>query len=164
MKGFVKNEGDKGIFILQRTLYPGAMLSFDEAYLSVGEKSGKKKGAPFVKWLRDNYLSATQWVFYKEDGIPYFGQEELAEMIDPPAEVALPAKGAGRVMRRNLNDAKGAAITASTIIEGPYTDAKVLIDKCADRNILKKALALSQHFSKKEEHMRHLMRRLQQVY
>jgi len=127
MKGFVKNEGDKGIFILQRTLYPGAMLSFDEAYLSVGEKSGKKKGAPFVKWLRDNYLSATQWVFYKEDGIPYFGQEELAEMIDPPAEVALPAKGAGRVMRRNLMMLKVPRSRQAPLLKGHILMLKSLL-------------------------------------
>ncbi len=164
MKGFVKNEGKKGIFILQRTLYPGSLLSFDEAYLSVGQKSGRKKGDSFVRWLRDECLSGNQWVFYKEEGVPYFSQEELDEVEERPAGAVAPAKGAGRVMRRHINDAKGTEITASTIIEEPYSRAKVLIDKCADRNILKKALALSQHFSKKEEHMRHLMRRLQQVY
>ncbi len=164
MKGFVKNEGEKGVFILQRTLYPGALLSFDEAYLSVGGKSGLKNGISFVRWLRDNYLSGAQWVFYKEEGVPYFSQEEMSEIEERPVEAVAPAKGAGRVMRRHVNDAKGTEITANTIIEQPFTQAKVLIDKCGDRNVLKKALALSQHFSKKEDHMRHLMKRLQQVY
>ena len=164
MKGFVKNEGDRSVFILQRRLNPGSKLSFDNAYLSVGEKSGGKKGVSFVRWLRDNYLSAEQWVFYREEGIPYFSKKELDETKDTPVKVSPPAKGAGRVMRRQENGTKGTKITASTIIEEPFNQSKLLIDKCTDKAVLKKALSLSQHFSQKEEHMRHLMRRLQQVY
>ena len=164
MKGFVKNEGERGTFILQRTLPPGATLSFEDAYLSVGKKSGKKKGISFVRWLRDNYLSETQWVFYKEEGIPYFVQKKLKEIEEKPVEPVAPAKGAGTVMRRKPDGTKGTEITPNTIIEEQFDRAKVLIDKCADKNVLKKALVLSQHFSAKEEHMRHLMRRLQQVY
>lgn len=164
MKGFVKNEGDKGSFVLQRSLHSGATLSFDEAYLTVGAKSGKKKGVEFVRWLRDNCLSGEKWVFYKEEGVPYFTEAESEKAEGPSAKLDIPAKGAGRVMRRHVEPTKGSEITAKTIIEAPHEQARSLIDKCKDKVVLKKALALSRHFSRKEEHMRYLMKRLEQVY
>ncbi len=164
MKGFIKNEGDRGTFILQRRLHPGSRLSFDSAYLTVGEKSGKKKGPTFVRWLRENYLSDEQWVFYKEEGVPYFAKTEANIAPAPPTKKIVPAKGAGKVMRRKRDPSMGAGVTAKDIIEPAYEEARPLIEKCSDKFVLKKALTLSRHFSHKEEHMRHVMKRLEQVY
>jgi len=164
MKGFVKNEGERGVFTLQRRLNPGSTLSFDDAYLTVGEKSGKNKGPSFVKWLRESYLTGDQWVFYKQEGTPYFTSQQIEQVEEKPKEAVAPARGAGTVMKRKASTVSKSSITPNTIIEASFPEAHDLIEKCADRNILKKALALSQHFSKKDEHMRHLMRRLEQVY
>ena len=164
MKGFVKNEGEKGVFTLQRRLSPGSTLSFDDAYLTVGEQSGKKKGPAFVKWLRETCLTGNQWAFYRKEGLPYFDSEEDEQIEEKPVSAGAPAKGAGRIMRRKVTEVDKGSITPHAIIEAPFPQAHDLIEKCSDRRVLKKALTLSQHFSKKDEHMRHLMRRLQQVY
>jgi hypothetical protein len=125
MKGFVKNEGERGVFTLQRRLNPGSTLSFDDAY---------------------------------------FTSEEVEQGEEKVTEAVAPARGAGTVMKRKATTVNKSSITPNTIIEAAFPEAHDLIEKCADRNVLKKALALSQHFSKKDEHMRHLMRRLEQVY
>ena len=164
MKGFVKNEGEKGVFTLQRRLNPGSTLSFDAAYLTVGEKSGMKKGPAFIKWLRETCLTGNQWAFYRKEGLPYFSSEENEQRKERPSEAVAPSRGAGRIMRRKVTEVDKGTITPSVIIEAPFPEANVLIEKCSDKSVLKKALALSQHFSKKDEHMRHLMRRLEQVY
>jgi hypothetical protein len=165
MKGFVKNEGTEAFFILQRPVSPGGKVSFEDAYVTVGKKSGKKEGVAFVRWLRDNYFAASNWVFYKEEGVPFFSAEEAKVAMETSVGPVDPGKGAGKVMRRQAeNTAKGTAITAKSIIEAPYAQAKVLIDKCADKSVLKKALAASRHFSQREDHMRHIMKRLEQIY
>ena len=164
MKGFVRNEGDRGGFILQRRLYPGAQISLDDAYLVVGKKSGKKEGPAFVKWLRENHLSDDRWAFYKEEGVPYFAKKEENAAPAAPAKRVAPGKGAGKVMRRKTDNIRKASITAKDIIDPAYEEARVLIEKCSDKLVLKKALALSRHFSHKEQHMRHVLKRLEQVY
>ncbi len=164
MKGFVRNEGEKGVFTLQRRLSPGTKLSFDDAYLTVGEKSGQKKGPSFVKWLRENCFTDSQWVFYKKEGVPYFTSEEISQAEEKPVEVLAPSKGAGRIMKRKADTTNKGSITPNLIIGAPFSEAQALIEKCSDKKVLKKALTLSQHFSKKDEHMRHLMKRLEQVY
>jgi hypothetical protein len=80
--------------------------------------------------------------------------------VTPPKN---PGAGAGRKMRRDANSLKGVKVTASMIIEADYEEARDLINKCKERPVLKKALALSQHFSGKEAHMRHLIKRVEEV-
>ena len=80
-------------------------------------------------------------------------------------KLTVPAKGAGRKMVRDAGGvAKGSSITPGSIVDSEYTLAKPMIEKCNSRDVLKKALTLSRHFSKKEEHMRHILRRLEQVH
>lgn len=164
MKGFAKNEGRDAFFILQRQITPGGKIYFEDAYKTVGERSGKKENATFVKWLRENYLYASHWAFYKDDEVPFFSAEEAEVVVEAPIKSDAPARGAGKVLKRESHDEKGTAITPNEIIESEFPRAKVLIEKCNSRDILKKALSMSRHFSKKEEHMRHLMKRLERVY
>lgn len=164
MRGFAKNESRDAFFILQRQVIPGGTISFEDAYKAVGKKSGKKENASFVKWLRENYLASPPWSFYKEEGVPFFSEKEETSVGEKAVESVAPAKGAGLVLKRELGDEKGTEITPSEIIESKFPRAKVLIEKCNSRETLKKALNMSRHFSQKEEHMRHLMRRLEQVY
>jgi hypothetical protein len=74
------------------------------------------------------------------------------------------AVGAGRAMGRDYDEARGGSVTPANIIEAPYDVARSLIEKTKDRVVLKKALTLTQHFSGKEQHMRHIIKRLEQVY
>jgi hypothetical protein len=67
-------------------------------------------------------------------------------------------------LRRDINEAERRIVTPAAIIEAPYEQARGLIDKTRDRSVLKKALALTQHFGGKEKHMRHIMKRMEQVY
>lgn len=164
MKGFIVNEGERASFKLKKPLPPGSKLPLDYAYLTVGEKSGKKEDLSFVKWLRENYFPGEQWGFYKEDGVPYFSSEQ-----DPsptrPVSTTDTARGAGKALRRQQPDLqKENKVAAKDIIESSPEQAKILIDKCSDRMELKKALQLSKHFSKKEQHMRYLIKRIEQVY
>ena len=159
MKGFVKNEGDRSIHVLQRAVGPGFSITFEEAYGIVGKKSEKKRGAAFVSWLRDSYFQAPFWVFYKDEGVVYFEDEP------PRAAVgSRPARGAGKsqVRRDEAHEKKTAA--AIQIIEGDIVAARPLIDKCKDRAVLRTALAASKIRTGKEAHMRYLIRRLEQVY
>lgn len=162
MKGFIKNEGTNSVFILQHNLFPGAKLSFDEAYTVIGATSGKKKGITFIRWLQKNHFSDSCWIFYKTENNVYFDKKE--NKIQTTERIS-PAGGAGKIMRRTQDTVeKGSVISADLIINASFPNAQTLIEKCSDKKILKKALALSQYSSKKGEHMRHLMKRLQQVY
>ena len=60
-------------------------------------------------------------------------------------------------------EATGGSVTPSEIIEAPFDQARSLINKTRDRRILKRALALTQHFGAKEQHQRCIMKRLEQV-
>ncbi len=176
MKGFIKNETGTAFFRLQRQLPVNGILSFDNAYLSVGEKSGKNCGITFVKWLKDNYFTEEGWSFYKEEGVPFFKvkEEPVVEVThgEPAVVVSIPkkrkrvypAKGAGKNLTRNKDASETTKITPSAIIEAPVPQAKSLINKTKDRAVLKKALSLSKHFSHKEEHMRLVQKRLEEVY
>lgn len=159
MKGFVKNEGKRPLFILQRSINPGFSISLDEAYIVAGKKSGKKKGPLFVNWLRETYFQDSIWAFYKEDGENYFEEGDLIEAVSSSS-----AQGAGKNLVRKDDAKEKGEITAQRIIDNDIVIAKQLIDKCKDRNVLKKALAASRHYSGKESHMRYILRRLEQVY
>jgi hypothetical protein len=188
MQGYVQNNGSTPVFIAQRGVPQGASVDFEKLHLTYAKKSGFEELEPgFVQWLRDNVFSDTKvWGFYNFDGSEYeFATPEkeekpapkkktarkkkaAAKKVEEVAEKPAPkkeARGAGKRLARKSTEArKGASITPSTIIEAEYTIAKPLIEKCNDREVLKKALTLSRHFSSKEQHMRHLMRRLEQVY
>lgn len=169
MKGFIRNENGKSYFKLQRPLPVNGVLSFDDAYLTLGEKSGKKEGAAFVKWLKDNHFQDEGWVFYKEEGVLFFSAKETAaakvEADASPVKNAkvAPGRGAGKkISKKNTKVAHG-DITAGTIVQADLPEAKVMITKTNNRGTLKKALTLATHFSHKEEHRRLIMRRLEEV-
>ena len=179
MKGFVKNETERSVFRIQRTIPVNGSLSFDNAYLTLGEMSGLKLGIAFVKWLKENHFSTEGWCFYKEEGVPFFKKDikpepkpEVKKKGEPEVVVSVPrihkkiapAKGAGRKFTRNKDANEKKGITAKTIIEASIEDAKSLISNTKDRGVLKKALTLCNHFSKKEEHRRLVMKRLEEVY
>jgi hypothetical protein len=169
MKGFIRNENGKSYFKLQRPLPVNGILSFDNAYLTLGEKSGKKEGPAFVKWLKENHFPGEGWVFYKEEGVLFFSAKETAaakaEAAESPAKhvKVAPGRGAGKkIAKRNTKIPHG-DITAGTIIQSDLPEAKIMITKTNNRGTLKKALALATHFSHKEEHRRLIMRRLEEV-
>lgn len=174
MKGFIRNETNKAVFKLQRPLPPNSSLSFDDAYLALGEKSEKKEGDSFVKWLRDNHFQDEGWVFYKEEGVPYFASKKTPakkkaaaptepEVVELPRPKKAPSKGAGRKLAKKARVAES-AVTAGAIIEADLPQAKEMIDKTKSRGTLKRALGLANHFSHKEEHRRLIQRRLEEVY
>ncbi len=186
MRGFLKNETGKAVFKLQRGIPINGRLSFEDAYLTLGEKSGKKEGAPFVKWLKENHFPDEDWVFYKEEGQLFFPAKkkapvkvadpevtDVAEVVAPgPPEVVelpkpkprkAPAKGAGRKLTKEQRY-KESAITAGTIIDADIPQAKEMIGKTKSRSTLKRALGLANHFSHKEDHRRLILRRLEEVY
>jgi len=159
MKGFVKNEGNRPVFILQRSINPGFSISLEDAYTVVGKKSGKKRGVSFATWLRQGVFQDSIWEFYKEEGEAFFDEEPVRE-----ATRTVPGAGAGKNMVRRDDAKTKDAVTAQQIIESDLVIAKQLIDKCKDRTILKKALAATRHYSGKEGHMRYLLKRVEQVY
>ena len=180
MKGFLKNETGISVFKLQRGIPINGKLSFDDAYLTLGEKSGKKEGSTFIKWLKENHFLADGWVFYKEEGVLFFevkkpakqtpdkkatkvlpGSPEVVELPKPKKHV--PAKGAGRKLVKD-HRVKESAVTAGSIINAEITQAKEMIEKTKSRATLKRALGLANHFSHKEEHRRLIQRRLEVVY
>ena len=175
MKGFLKNETGTSVFKLQRQIPINGMLSFDDAYLSIGEKSGKKEGPTFVKWLKENHFAADGWVFYKEEGVLFFAakkaekstpegnEPEVVELPKPKTGKIAPARGAGRKLAKQ-QQVKESAVTAGTIIQADIPQAKEMIEKTKSRATLKRALGLANHFSHKEEHRRLIQRRLEEVY
>lgn len=180
MKGFIKNETGTSVFKLQRAIPVNGKLSFDDAYLTLGEKSGKKEGVAFIKWLKENKFLDDSWVFYKEEGVLFFEvkkpveqtpeKKATKELSGPPEVVELPkpkkhtpAKGAGRKFVKD-HRVKENAITAGLIINAEIPQAKEMIEKTKSRATLKRALGLANHFSHKEEHRRLIQRRLEVVY
>lgn len=180
MKGFLKNETGTSVFKLQRGIPINGKLSFDDAYLTLGEKSGKKEGASFIKWLKENHFLDGGWVFYKEEGVLFFEvkkpakkvseKKDTKEVSGPPEVVELPkpkkiapAKGAGRKLTKDQK-VKENVVTAGLIINAEIPQAKEMIEKTKSRAILKRALGLANHFSHKEEHRRLIQRRLEVVY
>ncbi|MBD3260369.1 MAG: hypothetical protein GF334_01605 [Candidatus Altiarchaeales archaeon] len=194
MEGFIRNETGRAVFKLQRPLPPGSVLKLEDAYMIVGEKSGKNRGMAFVKWLKENVFREEGWVFYKEEGVPYsvgsqakkarkvnssrveksVSEEEKVDGVaaggepveeaSPKKERVSPSRGAGRrLVRKNKKISKNNN-TAASIIDADAAQARRIVSKVKDRSVLKKALALSNHFANKEEHRRLIQRRLEEVY
>jgi len=159
MKGFIQNDSDRPVFVLQRAVNPGFSVSFDDAYVVVGEKSGKKKGPSFVTWLKENYFQDAVWGFYKSEGEAYF-EEEAPQQTERIAA----AQGAGKNMVRRDETKEKEQITAQLILESEIVVARQLIDKCKNKAVLRKALSASKQLARKEAHMRYLIKRLDQVY
>jgi hypothetical protein len=160
MRGYVQNESNQAYFIVQRQIPPGGKVELTEIYKSVGKQSGLEE----------------DWAFYDHFGKP-FGAKKTAKKKTNEAlqkettssttssKKSKDAAGAGRTLRRDSSAVtKGAKITPATIIDAPYDQARTLIEKCTDKTVLKKSLALTKHFAKKEQHMRHIIKRLEQVY
>ena len=183
MQGYVQNTGSQAYFILQRQVPPGGKISLEDAFLVVGKRSGLEESQvqEFVDFLKTEVLKKGHWSFFEDDGKP-FGAQKVAKKGSrkkEPAEEPKPevtsnrktsskksadARGAGRAMRRDLDESLGTGVTPAAIIEAPYEQARTLIEKTKDRMVLKKALNLTKHFSNKEQHMRHILKRLEQVY
>ncbi len=159
MKGFIKNEGERPTYSFKRSTPPGNTISLDEVYIVVGKQSGEKKGLKFVKWLKENKLVNSFWVIYREEEVLYFPED-----ADSSNENFPKAKGAGVNMKRTSEYLEEANIKVIKLIETPIEQARPMIDKCNDRGILRKALAVSKMQSRKEAHQRHLIKRLSQVY
>ncbi len=170
MKGYLQNEGERPRFILQRQINPGGKVLFEDAYKSVGKRSGLDEGPAFVEWLRDTVLTRGEWGYYKREGTIFkFKEKAVSKSGEGTAKTSSKksedARGAGRVMRRDTSETRTARaeITPADLINVEYAEAKKLIDKTRDKSVLRKALAMTHHFSKKEAHQRHLMQRISQV-
>lgn len=176
MKGYVKNESNQAYFIVQRQIPPGGKVELIDVYKSVGKQSGLDEGSEFVDWLRTDIFTKGTWGFYDSFDKP-FGikkktikkatiskdQNETTSATTSPKK-GKEAVGAGRALRRDVNQAKGVKITPAIIIDASYDQAQSFIEKCTDKSVLKKSLALTKHFANKEKHMRHILKRLEQVY
>lgn len=166
--GFVVNESGSGVFKLQRQLPPGSKLKFSDAFKVLGKQSGQD-GKDFVKWLRETTFPGPDWGFYSAEGKPFFSDSKKSSNKDvapqAPEVVEDQAPGAGKTIRgKDKKGAKkGVEITPTLILETPYEQAEAIIDSCRDKNVLRKALTLSQYLANKGEHTRRLMRRLEQV-
>ncbi len=180
MRGYIQNEGDQAYFVCQRQIPPGGKVQLDDIYKSVGRNSGLEDGLSFVDWVKSNIFRRGTWGYYEEEGKPLGGtatkivpKKAVPKKRVKPESAATSskkekdAKGAGRSMRRDpraIHDVTGTNVTPSAIIEAPYDQARTLIEKTKDRAVLRKALSLTKHFSGKEQHMRHIVKRLDQVY
>lgn len=172
MKGYIRNESNEAYFVLQRQIPPGGKVQLDDVYKTVGKKSGLAKGPEFIAWLDESVLTRGTWSFYEADDkllqtktkTKKVNTKKKSTSSKTSSNTKSDAKGAGRVLRRDSTNDKGKEITPSTILEAPYEQARSIIEKCADKSVLRKALNGSKHFSGKEKHMRHLMKRLEQVY
>jgi len=180
MKGYLQNTSARGYFTLQRQIQPGGKVQLEDAFKSIGHQSGLEETqvTEFIEFLQNQVLVKGSWEYFEAEGKP-FGAKTPAKKT--PAKKATPkkkaasdkgkspkkandAKGAGRALRRDINEAQGITVTPAAIIDAPYDQARGLIEKTNDRSVLKKALALTQHFGGKERHMRHLMKRMEQIY
>ena len=166
--GFVRNEGERSLFKVQRMLVPGGKLLFSDAHLSLSKKSGGLDGDEFVNWLRVNVFPGPGWGFYKEEDKPYFNKSTKKDTApETPAPVKGKKTASGKIMKRKdpqTKQDKTNKITPVQIVEAEASSAKKLIEQCRDKTTLKKALSLSRNIAHRGEHMRLLMRRLEQVY
>ncbi len=181
MQGYVQNEGTQAYFVCQRQIPPGGKVQITDIYKSVGKKSGLEEGVEFVEWIKTNVFRRGSWGYYKDEDSPLSSpktakkptaQQKSVTKAPAPLNKTSPkkekdARGAGRDLRRTsreTHDVTGANVTPVAIIEASYEQARGLIEKTKDRIVLKKALNLTKHFSGKEQHMRHIIKRLEQVY
>jgi len=185
MRGYVQNASRQAYFVLQRQIPPGGKVQLEDAYKVVGKKSGLEETqvSEFVEFLRSDVLRRGAWSFFEEEGKPFAGKNKSKktskstseEVATNPDDTRISAKrtsqkagksarGGGKALRRDSDEAQGVTVTPAAIIEAPYDHARALIEKTKDRAVLKKALSLTKHFSGKEQHMRHLLQRLEQVY
>jgi len=182
MRGYVQNEGTQAYFICQRQIPPGGKVELDDVYKSVGKKSGLENDLAFIDWVKTNVFLRGSWGYYEEAGKPLDApapkkaaprkraKKEADTTSGTSSKREKDAKGAGRPMKRDTRttvdtvDVTGATVTPSAIIEAPYDQARALIEKTKDRTVLRKALRLTKHFAGKEQHMRHIVKRLEQVY
>jgi hypothetical protein len=192
MQGYVKNEGTRAYFVCQRQIPPGGKVTFDSIYKSVGKKSGLEYNFDFIEWVKLNIFKRGSWGYYGEnDGplvekpvvkksnkiatkkvstkkavpkVPKVPKVSKKTSAKTSSKKELDARGAGRNMKRDTNMLESNEITPAAIIEAPYDEARSLIEKTKDRTVLKKALKLSHHISNKEQHMRHIVKRMEQVY
>ena len=137
MKGYIQNEGTQAYFVCQRQIPPGGKVSFENIYKSVGKKSGMEKTNSegiVLPLAPDQVLEFAEWIKTN-----VFSRGSWSYYVT------------------------GTTATAVSIIEAPYEEARGLIEKTSDRTVLKKALRAAQHFSHKDQHLRHLMKRLEQV-
>ncbi len=173
MRGYVQNEGTQAYFVCQRQIPPGGKVQLEDVYTSVGKKSGLEDGLEFVEWIKDNVFRRGSWTYYEKEGKPLDGKPKnkavkktIVKNTSSPktsSKKSSDARGAGRSLRRDANESQGIEITPHQIIEAPYESARGLIDKTKDKTVLRKALKLTNHFNGKEPHMRHILKRLEQV-
>ena len=175
MRGYIQNEGTQAYFVCQRQIPPGGKVQLEDVYKSVGKKSGLEENLEFVEWIKSNVFTRGSWAYYEEEGKLLGEKSKKAPAKKTPAKKTssqhktsskreTDARGAGRSLRRNINEATGTEITPASIIDAPYETARGLIDKTTDRTVLKKALNLTKHFAHKESHMRHIIKKLEQIY
>ena len=186
MRGYVQNVGTQAVFILQRQVPPGSRIKLEDAYKAVGKRSGLKptQVVAFVDFLRTQILHQGNWAFFEDDGEAFkppkkktfvkvekveekseeVAQEVSQEVEAPQKSSPKPARGAGKSLRRNPEDALNAGVTPVAILEAPYEQARALIEKTRSKAVLRRALTLTQHFAGKEQHMRHIIKRLERVY
>jgi len=186
MRGYVQNVGTQAVFILQRQVPPGSRIKLEDAYKAVGKRSGLKptQVVAFVDFLRTQILHQGNWAFFEDEGKAFKQKtvvkvekveeksEEVAQEVSqeveapqkPSPKPQSPARGAGKPLRRSPEDALSGGVTPAAILEAPYEQARALIDKTRSKMVLRRALKLTQHFSGKEQHMRHIIKRLERVY
>jgi hypothetical protein len=173
MKGYAQNLGNAAYFVLQRQVPPGGKVKLEDAFKVVGKKSGltEDQTSEFVQFLKETVLLRGTWGYFDDSGVsldaPVVKGPKAKKVVNEKISTKKQddAKGAGRNLRRADADdtGRGVEITPASIIEASYDDARTLIEKTKDRVVLKKALTLTKHFAGKEQHMRHILKKLEQT-
>lgn len=156
MRGYLQNQGNQAYFVMQRQIPPGGKVNLSEAYKSLGSKSGLEEGIEFVEWLKVNILTRGAWGFYEQEGVPLKGEKTAVSKkagsrkkvvstttTKTSSKKDQDARGAGRVLKRDVNAIKGDKITPAKIVEAPYDEARALIEKCRDKSVLKKSFEVN---------------------
>lgn len=154
MNGYVMNTSTIWTHTMKRSIGPGQRVPLDELFEQYGAKHDLKEGQDFVQWLRSVKLKdARKWkIVFKDDDSEALVTEDTSEVEKPVNRVQ---GGTTPLVAKKM--------AVSDIVELSVRQARELLPKVTDLNLLKYSLQEANQLAGKDSLCKIIRKRIKDL-
>jgi hypothetical protein len=157
MKGYVMNTSSVWTHSMKRSVGPGAKIPLDELYDQYGVKHDLKEGQDFIEWLRNVKLKdSKKWrIVVEDENVVVEGVTDAKEILDDIQKTTKKVDNVAPMVESK--------ITIADVVGLSVRQAREVVPKINDLNLLKYAFQEANQLSGKDSLCKVIRKRIKDI-
>jgi len=157
MKGYVMNTSSVWTHSMKRSVGPGAKIPLDELYAQYGVKHDLKEGQDFIEWLRNVKLKdSKKWrIVVEDENVVVEGVTDAKEILDDIQKTTKKVDNVAPMVESK--------ITIADVVGLSVRQAREVVPKINDLNLLKYAFQEANQLSGKDSLCKVIRKRIKDI-